>query len=70
MLAANRRHFIIVALVIAAVLTPPDVISMLSLAVPLIVLYEGSILSVRIVEKRAKSASSGASAGSAGKPAE
>jgi sec-independent protein translocase protein TatC len=69
-LAGKRRHFIIIALVIAAVLTPPDVISMLSLAVPLIVLYEGSIVAVRIVEKRAKSSSSGASAGSAGKPAE
>jgi len=70
MLASKRRHFIIIALVIAAVLTPPDVISMLSLAVPLIVLYEGSIVAVRIVEKRAKSSSSGASAGSASKPAE
>src|ERR1700736_6492870 len=40
-LAAKRRHFIIVALVIAAILTPPDAISMLSLAVPLILLYEG-----------------------------
>ncbi len=68
-LAGKRRHFIVIALVIAAVLTPPDAISMLSLAVPLIVLYEGSILSVRIVEKRAKSSSSGNSAGSA-KPAE
>src|SRR5437588_767084 len=44
-LAAKRRHFIIVALVIAAVLTPPDVISMLSLEVQLIVLYECLILS-------------------------
>jgi sec-independent protein translocase protein TatC len=57
-LVSKRRHFIIVALVIAAVLTPPDVISQLSLAVPLIVLYEGSILSVRFAEKRAKAASS------------
>ena len=38
---------------IAAVLTPPDVISQLSLAVPLMMLYEGSIWSVRLVEKRA-----------------
>ena len=65
-LAGKRRHFIIIALVIAAVLTPPDVISQLSLAIPLIVLYEGSILSVRFAEKRAKSSSSDASA----KPAE
>src|SRR5262245_46485323 len=65
-LASKRRHFIIIALVIAAVLTPPDLISQLSLAIPLIVLYEGSILSVRFAEKRAKSSSSDASA----KPAE
>jgi sec-independent protein translocase protein TatC len=70
MLASKRRHFIIIALVISAILTPPDAISMLSLAIPLIVLYEGSIFSVRIVEKRAKSSSSGAAPGSAGNPAE
>jgi sec-independent protein translocase protein TatC len=68
-LASKRRHFIIIALVIAAVLTPPDVISQLSLAIPLVVLYEGSIISVRWAEKRAKSPSSGASASSAGNPA-
>ena len=66
-LVAKRRHFIIVALVIAAVLTPPDVISQLSLAVPLVLLYEGSILSVRWAEKRAKNRDS---ANSASKPAE
>ena len=70
MLAGKRRHFIIIALVISAVLTPPDAISMLSLAVPLILLYEGSIVSVRIVEKRAKASASGGAAGSASKPAE
>ncbi len=69
-LASKRRHFIVVALVIAAVLTPPDIISQLSLAIPLVVLYEGSIISVRMAEKRAKSPSSGASASSAGNPAE
>src|ERR1700744_377105 len=49
----KRRYFIVVAFVIAAVLTPPDVISQASLAVPLLALYEGSIIAVRIVEKRA-----------------
>jgi sec-independent protein translocase protein TatC len=49
----KRRYFIVIAFVIAAVLTPPDVISQLSLALPLMVLYEGSIWSVRLVEKRA-----------------
>jgi len=68
-LVSKRRHFIIVSLVIAAVLTPPDVLSQLSLAVPLVVLYEGSIISVRFAEKRAK-ASPSAAASSASKPAE
>src|SRR5690348_4369527 len=48
-----RRYFIVGAFIIAAVLTPPDVISQLSLAVPLLILFEGSIWSVKIVEKRA-----------------
>jgi sec-independent protein translocase protein TatC len=53
-LKEKRRYFIVAAFVLAAVLTPPDVISQLSLAVPLLILYEGSILSVRVVEKKAK----------------
>src|ERR1700754_4312669 len=48
----KRRYFIVVAFIIAAVLTPPDVLSQASLALPLLALYEGSIISVRIVEKR------------------
>jgi len=66
-LKAKRRYFIVIAFVIAAVLTPPDVLSQLSLAVPLIALYEGSIWSVRMVERRA-AASRAAEA--AAKPAE
>ena len=49
-LRTKRRHFIVIAFVLAAVLTPPDVISQLSLAIPLMLLYEGSIWSVRLVE--------------------
>jgi sec-independent protein translocase protein TatC len=52
-LRSKRRYFIVGAFVIAAVLTPPDVISQLSLALPLMLLYEGSIWSVRYVEKKA-----------------
>ena len=52
-LKAKRRYFIVGAFILAAVLTPPDVISQMSLAVPLLALYEGSIWSVKIVEKRA-----------------
>jgi sec-independent protein translocase protein TatC len=51
-LKSKRRYFIVIAFVIAAVLTPPDVLSQLSLAVPLVALYEGSIWSVRMVERR------------------
>src|SRR6186713_2032474 len=49
----KRRYFIVIAFVIAAVLTPPDVISQASLALPLMVLYEGSILAVKLVEGKA-----------------
>ena len=39
-LKAKRRYFVVGAFIIAAVLTPPDVLSQLSLAVPLLALYE------------------------------
>ena len=68
-LKAKRRYFIVGAFIIAAVLTPPDVLSQLSLAVPLLGLYEASIFAVRIVEKKAQAASSGM-ADPASKPAE
>lgn len=68
-LREKRRYFIVGAFVIAAVLTPPDVISQLSLAVPLMILYECSIFSVKIVEKKAKAASA-APADAESKPAE
>ena len=55
-LREKRRYFVVAAFVLAAVLTPPDVISQLSLAIPLVILYEGSIWSVRLVEKKAKAA--------------
>jgi len=73
-LKSKRRYFIVGAFILAAILTPPDVISQMSLAVPLLALYEGSIWSVRVVEKRAaaeaaaKAAAEAAAA--AAKPAE
>jgi sec-independent protein translocase protein TatC len=56
MLKSKRRYFVVIAFVIAAVLTPPDVLSQMSLAIPLLLLYEGSIVSVRVVEKKAAKA--------------
>ncbi|WP_342362924.1 twin-arginine translocase subunit TatC [Terrarubrum flagellatum] len=53
-LREKRRYMAVVVVVIAAVLTPPDVISQLSLAIPTYLLYELSILSVGMIEKKAK----------------
>src|ERR1700680_712318 len=54
-LASKRRYAIVGMFAIAAVLTPPDIVSQTCLAVPLIILYEVSIISCRLVEKaRAK----------------
>jgi sec-independent protein translocase protein TatC len=55
-LKSKRRYFIVAAFAIAAVLTPPDVLSQLSLAIPLLLLYEASVWSVRWVERRANAA--------------
>lgn len=51
-LKEKRRYAIVFVFVIAAVLTPPDVISQLMLAVPMLLLYELSVFSVRHVEKK------------------
>jgi sec-independent protein translocase protein TatC len=67
-LREKRRYFIVGAFIIAAVLTPPDVISQLALAIPLLALFELSIWSVRMVEKKAAVAAGNAAA--AQKPAE
>src|SRR5271170_8495652 len=67
-LRSKRRYFIVIAFIIAAVLTPPDVLSQMSLALPLVALYEGSVWSVRMVEKR-MAAERAAAAAAAAKPA-
>jgi sec-independent protein translocase protein TatC len=51
-LAEKRRYAIVGMFIFAAITTPPDVISQISLAVPLLLLYEISIWSARLVEKR------------------
>ena len=56
-LAAKRRYAIVGVFIAAAILTPPDVISQIGLAIPIIILYEISIIGARIIEKkRAKNA--------------
>src|SRR6202162_2156094 len=67
-LREKRRYFIVGAFILAAILTPPDVISQMSLAVPLLLLYEGSIWSVRVVEKKAKAEEAAKAAAAAAGP--
>lgn len=50
-LVEKRRYAIVGVFVAAAILTPPDIISQVSLAVPMLLLYEISILSCRWVER-------------------
>jgi sec-independent protein translocase protein TatC len=51
-LKKQRRYAIVLCFVAAAVLTPPDIFSMLALAVPALILYEASIISVRVIERK------------------
>ena len=55
-MAKGRRYAIVAVVVVAAVVTPPDPISQLMLAVPMVLLYEVSIWCVRIIELRRKKA--------------
>lgn len=55
MLKAYRRHSIVVILILAAVITPPDVISQILIAMPILVLYEAGIqIAKRLEKKRAE----------------
>ena len=48
----KRRYAIVVAFVAAAILTPPDPLSQLGLAIPIILLYEISIWCARLIERK------------------
>ncbi len=48
----KRRYAIVFVFIMAAVLTPPDVLSQLMLAIPMLILYELSVFSVRYVENK------------------
>ena len=51
-LKIRRKYFIVIIFAAAAILTPPDPITQIGLAIPLLILYELSILSVKITEKK------------------
>ena len=50
-MAKNRKYAILFSFIAAAILTPPDVISQVMLAIPVIMLYELSIIAARIMVK-------------------
>ena len=54
MLRTGRRYAIVAVFVLAAIVTPPDPISQITLAVPLCLLYEVSIWCVWLIERRRK----------------
>lgn len=51
-LVDKRRIIVVLIFIIAAIFTPPDVLSQIALAIPLILLYEISIFISKIIEKR------------------
>lgn len=53
-LKSFRGYFVVLAFVIAAIVTPPDVVSQLALAIPMCVLYEVGIWAARIFIKHTK----------------
>ena len=51
-LKERRKYVVVLIFAAAAILTPPDPITQIGLAIPLLILYELSIFSVKIIEKR------------------
>ena len=51
-LKTRRKYVVVIIFAVAAVLTPPDPITQIGLALPLLILYELSILAVKIIEKK------------------
>ena len=58
-LSSKRRYAIVIVFVFAAVVTPPDVVSQLALAIPMLLLYEISIIFARLVGKKPEDAAAG-----------
>jgi len=53
-LAKARPYYLLGSLILAAVLTPPDVVSQVMIALPMYVLYEVALIMVRILLKAKK----------------
>ena len=55
-LKKRRKYVIVLIFIAAAILTPPDPITQIGLGIPLLILYELSILSVKLIEKKKENA--------------
>jgi len=55
-LKKRRKYVVVIIFAVAAIITPPDPITQIGLGIPLLILYELSILSVKIIEKKNKNA--------------
>jgi sec-independent protein translocase protein TatC len=51
-LRAFRSYFIVLAFIVAAIVTPPDVISQLALAIPMVLLYEAGLWAAQVFVRR------------------
>ena len=51
-LKKRRKYVVVIIFAVAAILTPPDPITQIGLGIPLLILYELSILSVSLIEKK------------------
>jgi sec-independent protein translocase protein TatC len=67
-LAEKRRYAIVAVVAFAGIVTPPDVFSQVSLAVPLYALYEGAIMIGRLIEKKREEEQLAAEAAEKAKP--
>jgi len=55
-LKKRRKYVVVIIFAVAAILTPPDPITQIGLGIPLLILYELSILSVKFIEKKKRDA--------------
>jgi sec-independent protein translocase protein TatC len=71
-LAGARRYVIVAITIVAALITPPDVVSQLMLAIPMLLLFEGSLLFMWLGERRAakEAAAAGTDVAAMAPPAE
>ncbi len=63
MLRKGRKYAVVAVFLVAAFLTPPDIISQIGLALPVLFLYELSIFMVAMIEKKRVEGDAGSSAG-------